>query len=90
MAVVIVVPSSVAYAEVIDEPTGGGSGGTAGFGDPDVPTGIARQSLPQGGVERGVVVGSSRVAGDGVDLSNPRTWRLQTWVTLMRSYFFRF
>ena len=86
----VMVPAVAHAIEVIDDGTGGGGdGGTTGFGDPDVPTGIARQSLPEGS-GRGVLVGRARVAGDGGDLSNPGTWRLQTWVALMRSLLFRF
>lgn len=87
----VVMPSSALHADVIDEGGGGGGGGggISGFGDPDVPTGISVQTLPESR-GRGVVVGSARVAGDGGELSNIGTWRLQTWVALLRGYFFRF
>jgi hypothetical protein len=86
----VMVPAVAHAIDEIDEPTGGGGGGgSTGFGDPDVPTGIARQSLPEGS-GRGVMIGSARVAGDGGELSNPRMWRLQTLVVLMRGFLFRF
>ncbi len=85
----VMIPTVAHAIDVIDEPAGGGAGGTSGFGDPDVPTGIARQSRPEGS-GLGVMVGSVRVAGDGGELSNPRMWRLQTLVMLMRGFLFRF
>jgi hypothetical protein len=92
----VVTPSAVVHASgvgTIDDPVGGpgggGGGGTAGYGDPDVPVGAAKHVMPLKS-QRGIVVGSARVAGDGAELSDPRMWRLQTLVLLMRGYIFRF
>ena len=89
-SVAVVMPSAVVHAaDYIDDPEGGGTGGNTGFGDPDVPVGAAKHTLPQS-YGRGVMVGSARAAGDGGELGNPRMWRLQTLVLLLRGYAFRF
>lgn len=88
---VVVSAVPVHAADIIDDPHGGGpgGGGSAGYGDPDVPTGVAKQSLPLNSGRR-VVVGSARVAGDGAELDSLGMWRIQTLMLLARSYFFRF